>query len=128
VPHLYFDHDMSQVVAGEFRARGDAITTAQELGLAQAMDGQQLLTAARRGWLLVTHDKTHYEVLHDAWFRWGEAWGAPQSHSGIVILPHGSPSFVEQLLVTFLSTHSDFTDRLFEWRPARGWQVTTYRP
>ncbi|HKG26330.1 MAG TPA: DUF5615 family PIN-like protein [Thermomicrobiales bacterium] len=128
MPHLYFDHDMSHVVSGSFRTRGEAITTARELGLAEAMDGMQLLTAARRGWLLVTHDQTHYKVLHDAWFRWGAAWETRQSHGGIVVLPHGAPSSVEQLLVTFLSTYVDFTDKLFEWRPASGWRVTSYRP
>jgi hypothetical protein len=119
---------MSRVVAGGFRARGHPITTANELGLAEAMDGMQLLTAARRGWLLVTHDQTHYHVLHDAWFRWGAAWGVPRSHGGIVILPHGSPVVVEQLLAGFLAAFADFADRLFDWRPATGWRVTTYRP
>ncbi|MEA2530910.1 MAG: hypothetical protein QOG89_2554, partial [Thermomicrobiales bacterium] len=88
----------------------------------------QLLTAARRGWLLITHDQTHDRVLHDAWFRWGAAWGVPQSHSGIVVLPHGSPSFVDQLLVASVATFSDFTNKLFEWRPTGGWQIMDYRP
>jgi len=128
VPLLYFDHDVSNVVVSRIRDRGKAITSTKELGLDAAMDGMQLLTAARHGWLLITHDQTHYKVLHDAWFRWGAAWGVPQSHGGIVVLPHGSPSFVEQLLVAFLATFSDFADKLFQWRPAVGWLIMDYRP
>jgi hypothetical protein len=61
-------------------------------------------------------------------FAGGAAWDVPQSHGGIVILPHGSPAVVEHLLVTFLAAFADIRDKLFEWRPVTGWRVTTYRP
>jgi hypothetical protein len=48
--HQYFDHNVSRVLAGSLRSQGFGVTTAQQLGLEQATDAKQFLTAVERGW------------------------------------------------------------------------------
>lgn len=125
--HQYFDHNVSRVLAGSLRSQGFGVTTAQQLGLEQATEAKQFLTAVERGWVMVTHNESHYEELHDAWHRWSHAWGVPRGHYGVVILPAKPIAFVEPLLLGLLRQETDFANKLFHWRFSTGWQTFAYR-
>jgi hypothetical protein len=126
--HQYFDHNGSRVLAGSLRRQGFGVTTAQQLGLEQATDAKQFLTAVERGWVMVTHNESHYEELHDAWHRWSQSWGVPRGHQGVVILPAKSIAFVEPLLLQLLAQETVFANTLFRWRSSSGWQTSPYQP
>jgi hypothetical protein len=46
----------------------------------------QLLNAAQRGLIFVTHNRTDFELLHDAWRLWSTVWNVPPAHAGILII------------------------------------------
>lgn len=64
------------------------MVTAHELGLDAAPDGQQLLAAQSAQRILVSHNRKDFRLLHDAWYRWAEAWGVQPDHAGSLIVPH----------------------------------------
>ena len=66
--NFYTDHDVSLRVASLLRQLGHTAVTARDLGLERAGDDEHLLTAAQRGWILVTHNNTlaNYEKLNEA--------------------------------------------------------------
>ena len=85
---IYTDNDVPLRVAPLLRARGHGVTPTRDLGRSAALDDDQLLLAAQRGWTLVTHNRKDYELLHDAWRRWFSAFAVAATHAGILILPH----------------------------------------
>jgi hypothetical protein len=125
--HQYFDHNVSRVFASSLRSRGFGVTTAQQHGLEQAPDAKQFLTAVERGWVMVTHNESHYEELHDAWHRWSHSWGIPKEHHGVIILPAKPIAYIDPLLMLLLAEDPIFANRLFRWRVSTGWQTLTYR-
>lgn len=68
---------------------GHDVLRAYHAGVAHAGDDEALVTAARLGRILITHNAGHFALLHSAWLRWPAAWGlpAPPQHPGILTLP-----------------------------------------
>ena len=69
----YADHNMSFDIVGLLRHAGHRVVTARDLGLDHADDDVHLLTAAQRGWTLLTSNSKDFRLLHDAWRRWSSA-------------------------------------------------------
>ncbi|HET8632403.1 MAG TPA: DUF5615 family PIN-like protein [Thermomicrobiales bacterium] len=84
---LYLDNDVALQVLPILRAAGHGVWATRDLGRTRASDADQLLFAARNGWTLITHNRGHYVLLHDAWRRWSADWGVRTSHAGIVVAP-----------------------------------------
>ena len=84
---FYIDKDVDTALAPALEAIGHQATTTEALGLDQASDGRQLLTAAEHGWILLTHNGTDFIVLHDAWRFWTARWGIALDHAGVIVLP-----------------------------------------
>ncbi len=101
---------------------GHAVTTTSDLGQARAKDAEQLLTAARHGWVLVTHNAAHYTVLHEAWRLWSRAWQVTPFHAGILILPHGEPHILAREIGAFLASGLPLTSELYSWQRHGGWR------
>lgn len=127
-PDLYTDHNVSLRFGERLGARGFAVTTTRNLGLERAKDAKQFLTAAERGWLLLTHNERDFVLLVDAWRRWSDAWGLSPRHAGIVVLPQRDPLATEVLFLAFVDQVSDLADSLFRWAPADGWTRLAYVP
>ncbi len=127
-PDLYTDHNVSLRLADRLRARGFHLTTTRELGLERAKDSKQLLVAAQRGWLLLTHNERDFVLLFDAWRRWADAWAVGPRHAGIVVLPQLEPPIAETMLLALFAQSPAFTDSLFRWQPALGWSPLVYLP
>ena len=118
---FYTDHDVSLRVASLLRQLGHTALTARDLGLERAGDDEHLLTAAQRGWILVTHNRQHFCLLHDAWRHWLPVWGVFAIHAGILIPPQGLPDRTVQLLTDFLTSGLPLSNEMCLWRTASGW-------
>ena len=120
---LYIDADVAEDVAILLRQDGHYAVTFRGIRQQEARDDDQLLTAAQRLWILVTHNWKHFPLLHDAWRNWGRAWRvdpAPR-HRGILILPHAAPALSVQRLNDLLRSNQPLDNELYRWFPSRGW-------
>jgi len=88
VANLYLDHDVQRARAELLRKAGHQVATTRELGLAANPDHLQLLTACRRGSVLITRNRADFIELHGAWLAWTAEWGVVDEHRGIVVIPH----------------------------------------
>ena len=125
---FYLDNDIPVRLADCLKGEGYDAITARGLNLRAATDARHLLNAAQRGRILITHNFDDYELLHDAWQPWGEAWHARERHQGIVVVPQGrrfgidwTPESTARELVNLLETCGDMTNRLIR-RTALGWE------
>ena len=89
---FYLDHNVALELATDLRALGHTTRTARDLGLEAAADDEHLMRAAQEGWILVTHNRKHFHLLHYAWVRWTAVWRVAWRHSGILLLPPDVPS------------------------------------
>lgn len=71
---FYLDHDVSVRLAGEMIRAGHTAVTTRDRLLTRASDPVQLLTAAQDNAIFVTHNRTDFVLLHNAWLEWSRAW------------------------------------------------------
>jgi hypothetical protein len=122
VAELYADRNIRGDVRLSLRALGHVVTTTDDLRLERATDDVQLLTAAERGWILLTNNERDFVLLHDAWHLWSAAWGVAPQHAGIVIPKQGwSMERATTELGRLLETGVSFTNALYQWHGALGW-------
>jgi hypothetical protein len=128
VAEFYLDHNVAVGTGRALRNAGHGARWAAEIGLARGRDQWQLLTAAQRGWILVTYDWKDFRLLHDAWREWPPAWGvapAPQ-HAGILVLPapgagRWTPDEAAVRLADFVAGAPPLDNTLHRWFPSPGW-------
>lgn len=129
---IVLDEDVSHRLAGLLRSQGWDIDSAKELGRRRLTDVQVLLRAAEDGRTLVTHNVDDFRALHEAWVTWRGRWAAEvvqktgrhvqlSQHAGILITPHIPDRDLARILEAFADADEPLTDRLFSWRPAKGW-------
>jgi hypothetical protein len=124
VAEIYADHDVARAIVGGLRARRHVVTITTDLGLQQASDDVQLLTAAERGWLFITHNRNDFTLLRRAWRRWSSAWGVEPRprHHGILILPQGvAHPDVAREVHRFLRRRLPLANELYDWNPPNDW-------
>ena len=119
--NFYTDHNVALQVAILLRQAGHTAITARDLGLERAGDDEHFLVAAQHSWILVTHNRQHFSLLHDAWRRWFQTFGVLAMHAGILIPPHGLPAQTVGLLHEFLTSGLPLSNELYTWRPDGGW-------
>lgn len=124
---FYFDNDVSAKVANLLAAKGHDVVSARTLDLRSATDAEHLLNVALSNRILVSHNFEDYELLHDAWQRWSEAWQTQQLHQGVIIVPQGShfgidwrPEATAGELISFVGRYRTMTNRLVR-RTGAGW-------
>lgn len=118
---FYTDNDVPVALADRLRAEGHDATATRDMHLQRADDDAQLSLAAQRGWILVTHNRKDFRLLHDAWRRWGRDWGVTPRHPGILIVPQRSAEELIALVRDFLTLALPLENELYEWSPAAGW-------
>jgi hypothetical protein len=125
---VYIDADVTIAIIAALQSLGHSVRHARrDPQMAEAPDGKQLWLAANRGDVLVTHNRTDFRLLHDAWRRWSTGWGVKAPRGGILIVPQRTPIEIlagaihEQLAVMI-------ENELFEWVRGRGWRHHPYRP
>ena len=119
---LYADRNIRRDVRLMLRALGHMVTSTEDLRLDRATDDVQLLTAAERGWILLTNKERDFVLLHDAWHLWSSAWGVAPRHAGIIVpKQEWSAERAAAEVARLLETVALFTNALYQWHGALGW-------
>ena len=119
---LFADRNIRCGVRLRRRTLGHVVTTTDDLRLDRATDEVQLLTAAERGWILLTYNERDYVPLHDAWHRWSAAWGVTPQHAGTIV---PKQEWSEEQATTeigrLVEAGAAFTNALYQWHGTLGW-------
>jgi len=83
---FYLDHNVARRVAVLLRVDGFSAVTTRELGNERSDDVSQLLAAASRECILITHDDD-FRRIHRDWASRPVALHPFGSHSGILLIP-----------------------------------------
>lgn len=120
---FYMDENVSSLLDDALRSYGHAVFATYDEGRAGATDGSQLLYAADRGWIVLTHNRADFILLHDAWHLWAHTWHVAPKHAGIIVLePVRHPQYTEiAALIDALYRQHPIENTLFDWKPATGW-------
>ncbi len=119
VSPAYLDECRDQHLLLRLRLRGFVVASAHTENLLGADDDQQLAFAVRRGWVLISHNKRHFQRLHAAYLHQG------RTHSGIVILPQTPPLARQELraamMLDWLSLLPTPPASLYVWNDVQLW-------
>ncbi|MBI3972819.1 MAG: DUF5615 family PIN-like protein [Chloroflexi bacterium] len=118
---FYLDADVSVHVAPLLQLSGYGAITATSMGLQTASDDAQIETAVLHGWILITHNRKHFRLLHDAWHRFARMWQVMATHPGILIARQGPAEQTSSDVLSFLQLGLLLRNELYEWTPSRGW-------
>lgn len=130
---LYLDEDVSLVLGRLLTARGHSVIAAKQVKPPRTPDHEQLATAVRSGWILLTHNEADFLSLHRAWRDWFLEWGRPPfpSHPGVVSFPQpprlrteAAADVLDQLVSVAAGVHP-LRDRFYRWSTLRGWEERT---
>ena len=101
---LSLDHNVAVGLAQPLELAGHDVLVTRDVGRERLPDDAQLLASVREGRIFITHNRTDFRMLHDAWLTWPAAFGmALPPHPGILVLDTGlPPSSLAQVLVDFL--------------------------
>jgi hypothetical protein len=126
---FYIDHDVSSHTVLALGRQGHDVLTTRELHRERAPDYRQLLVAAERNRILVTHNEKDYSLLNGAWVLWSSAWQVEARHHGVLIIPQWVPLLPEWgpegaalRLTDFVETHPSLENELYVWRRDTGWR------
>lgn len=117
---LYLDHDVAVRLVPSLPARGHSVRHARDEGQAHAGDEAILLYTARRGWVLVTHNRADFRLLHAAWQCWRAAWRMTEQHAGILIIEQRPTDELAPALEHVLKAAPPLTGTLYEWTRTNG--------
>lgn len=130
---LYLDEGLSVQTDRRLVTLGNEVVDARSVVRDGTSDHLHLLIATQSGRILITHNRTDFELLHFAWQDWFSSLGpTPRPmHGGIVIVPQ--PPLVAaqdaaELIHSFVNdlVRAPLANRLFVWGTASGW--TEQRP
>lgn len=122
---VYLDHNVDADLAEELRRGGATARTAADLGLERAPDEEHLLVAAQNAWILVSHNRKDFVLLHGAWRRWFAAYAVSPApvHAGVLIIPQAvwTPEVAAAEIAAFVASKVPLTNELYIWQRSRGW-------
>ena len=121
MPHLCLDGDVAVPLAALLIGSGYPTRTTRDERRLRARDHDQLMFAARRGWVLVTHNRGDFRLLHDAWLGWTGVWSIPEEHAGILVVDQEPPHRLAAEIAQFLATNPPLANALWDWKASRGW-------
>jgi predicted nuclease of predicted toxin-antitoxin system len=94
---LYLDEDVNVLVADLLKARGFDAITARDAGQLHASDEEQLTYAVSQRRALLTHNRTDFEELIQAYFN------SEQMHYGVILASRNPPQNIAQRLLVILN-------------------------
>lgn len=125
---FYLDEDIPMILADLLRVQGHTATTTRDEERLGNADPAQLLFAADSAMTFVTHNRTDFARLHEAWLTWAHGWGATRCHAGIIVLgrvrrkpPEEYAAHIGDLLHEL---RRPLVDAFFRWHPVSGWTQT----
>jgi predicted nuclease of predicted toxin-antitoxin system len=105
---LYLDEDVSALVAVLLQARGFDAVTARAADMLGQDDPKQLAHAIAQERCMVTHNRVHFERLHQQYATTG------QEHHGIIVAARRPPQEIARRLAALLNSLAadDFMNQL----------------
>ena len=97
---IYCDEDVDVLVKPLLEAKGFKVFTTQDAKMLGASDRQQVDYAIKKGFVLLTHNRIHYEQLYV------ELISKNTSHSGIVIASRRNVYELARRISKVLSKHT----------------------
>ena len=95
---LYLDEDVSVLMAELLKPKGFDVLTARDAGMLTKSDEHQLAYATEHGRAILTHNRDHFQELHQAWL------AAPRPHAGIIIATRRDIYALANRVATLLNT------------------------
>ena len=83
---FYLDNDVAVRARSSLIALGYDVVTTRQLSRGTARDHEQLLFAAHRRRILITHNGRDFRLLVEAWRDWSRDWGVWPHHSGVLVV------------------------------------------
>lgn len=128
MPSFYLDEDIPVMLANPLRAQGHTTTTTRDAVRLGNADPTQLLFAADSVMTFVTHNRTDFARLHEAWLTWAYGWGVARSHAGIIVLGRVRGKSPEEYAVhigdLLREIRTPLVDTFFRWHPETEWTQT----
>ena len=123
---LYLDADIDGCFVSHLRVAGNTVLVTAEPGRRRAHDDEQLMFAAERGLILITHNVKDYLLLQRAWRHWPDVWGVEPRplHAGILAFPQVSEEhivFIAEVIDQFIRSGAELANRFYEWKWGREW-------
>lgn len=109
-PNLYFDEDVSVILAKTIAARGFEVVTTQEAGRRSQSDEYQLQTAVQHEAVLLTHNRLDFERLFSEWAE------VEREHYGMILVKrrrHVSDMATRILKILNKYSAEDLKNRIF---------------
>lgn len=122
---FFLDHNVSTHLLQSLQRAGHIAIAVRNRFDPRATDEFILLHAAEHRWILVTHNRKDFELLHRAWNRWNTAWGTAEHHAGILILPQGSTIAQSVRILSEAAANLPLPNNLYRYIPERAWEATT---
>jgi hypothetical protein len=124
--HIYFDEDVSVLMATDLRNAGIMVHLPREIGALSARDPAHLQASTNQGWILVTHNRRDFRRLHWLWMTF-YSWGIiSQPHSGILTIYEAERTMTDHwpaAITQFLRNRTSLTGLMYMWRPStNGWE------
>jgi len=120
---LYLDSDVSIHLAAPLIAHGHRVRTSRDEGKESARDPEQLLFAAEHEWIIVTHNKRDFRLLHVAWPVWRAAWRTMRHHSGILILEQVPVENLSPAVHAIVDSGVEILNHCYEWSATHDWRL-----
>lgn len=122
---LYLDENVAVELAVVLQRYGHNACTAADGRRLGASDAHQLRYAAQRNWIILTHNRYDFHLLHTAWLLWSDAWHNAQQHAGIRIIEQSrrldSIAYARLIADFVASPEHQLRNTLYDWKPMRGW-------
>lgn len=123
---FYLDENVALELETTLRSHGHVVTSTHDERRKSATDGSQLLYAGLRNWVVLTHNRKDFYLLHDAWLLWRHHWRVRETHAGIIVMeqPLGLPnSDLAEIVPRYVTTRTEpLTGVLVSWRRGMGWE------
>ena len=122
--HLYLDHNVARRVEVLLEGDGHDVLASRTINTERLPDDVLLLTTVRLSRIFVTHNRTDFKMLHDAWVTWPAAFGmALPPHPGILVLDTASPEMLASVIAHFLDAArpEDLSDTVSWWHSRDSW-------
>jgi hypothetical protein len=126
---VYLDEGLSSITDARLGRLGDDVVDARSIVRHSTSDHHHLAVATLLNRVLVTYNRTDFELLHHAWRDWFDRFGQPPlaAHGGILVVPQ-PPALIPDLAADLI--HSLVNDpatgplanRLFVWSIGEGWE------
>jgi Domain of unknown function (DUF5615) len=122
--HLYLDHNVARRVGVLLESDGHDVLASRAINTERLPDDVLLLTTVRLSRIFVTHNRTDFRMLHDAWVTWPAAFDvALPPHPGILVLDSALPETLASVIADFLdeARPEDLPNAVFWWHHRDGW-------